>query len=74
LLYRRRRTGRLVPDKNHPGTRIAGLVLAVLTIVSRPSSDQTWARSRRKPDRPAVQVAGLTGFLLRRFADFSYVT
>jgi hypothetical protein len=24
-------------------------------------------------DRPAVQVAGLTGFPLRRFADFSYV-
>jgi hypothetical protein len=25
-------------------------------------------------DRPAVQVAGVTGFPLRRFADFSYVT
>ena len=36
--------------------KTAGLVLAVLTIVSRPSSDQTSARSRRRPAENAWRV------------------
>ena len=48
---------RAIPDASSqpPGAvlqyakNVAGLVLAVLTIVSRPSSDHTSARSRRKP-------------------------
>ena len=43
--------------------KTAALVLAGLTIVSRPSSDQTSARSRRKPAEKAWRVP--TGLLFK---------
>ena len=56
---------RAIPDASSqpPGAvlqyakNVAGLVLAVLTIVSRPSSDQTSARSRRKPAEKAWRAS-----------------
>ena len=52
---------------------VAGLVLAVLTIVSRPSSDQTSARSRRKPAEKAWRVPTGLPFKLPDWPGFHCV-
>src|SRR6478672_148936 len=51
----------------------AGLVLAVLTIVSRPSSDQTSARSRSKPAEKAWRIPTGRPFKLPDWPGFHWV-
>ena len=72
---------RAIPDASSqpPGAvlqyakNVAGLVLAVLTIVSRPSSDHTSARSRRKPAEKAWRVPTGRPFKLPDWPGFHWV-